>query len=290
MTERHFEANQTVRTATAFVALFNGLAMLVSVTMFAVLGRPVGIVLSPLWLWGSIEAGRAAWSNVISVTLTPEVLRIERSGSTDIVDLDDVSWFGLTRRGAVVEATTGRFSLFDQDWKTSAALVRELDAVVRSRQRADSAAPTPLTVSHDQLRQITNIGLLALVAIGAALVTIAAVVGDVSTIERVVSLGTAGPICVLVSLAAIRLLRRPVSATFCDGGNELDVDLKRLYGSSTRTTSPSVLTAPSVTLSQRLTGAAPGETVVVSTSGLTWTGPIAAPGTFDHVAELHGSQ
>jgi len=290
VTERHFAANQMVRTATAFVAFFNGLAMLVSVTMFAVFGRPVGLVLSPLWLWGSIEAGRAAWSNVVSVTLTPEVLRIERSGSTDIVDLDDVYWFGLTRRGAVVESTTGRFGLFDQDWKTSAALVRELEAAVRSRPRFQTAAPTPLTVSHDQLRQTTNVGLLALVAVGAALVTIAAIVGDVGAIERVISLGTAGPICVLVSLAAIRLLRRPVSATFHNGHDDLDVELKRLYGSSTKTASTSVLTAPSTTLSQWLTGAAPGETIVVSTSGLTWTGPIAEPGTFDHVAELHSSQ
>ncbi|NOX28963.1 MAG: hypothetical protein GXP35_02760, partial [Actinobacteria bacterium] len=131
MTERHYGANQTIRTATAFVAFANGFAMLVSVTTFAVFGRPVGLVLSPLWLWGSIEAGRAAWSNVVSVTLTPEILRIERSGSTDTVVLDNVSWFGLTRRGAVVESTTGRFGLFDQDWTTSAALVNELEAVFR---------------------------------------------------------------------------------------------------------------------------------------------------------------
>lgn len=274
------EARPALRHITTALAGLNAAVLLFSVTA-GVLGRPAGLVLAPLWLWGAIECGRAAWSNWATASVGTEGVSITRPGETIMVRWNDISWVGLTRRGAVIETLDARHVLFDQDWIAAPALVTAIAGHRRVRASTDMASAA---VSHDRRRAVSSLVLFSVMGLGAAGLVGGGLLAELTVAERVATVATALPVAVVCSASAIRLLRRPVRLIVSDESWQL----VRLVGRSTELpASPTrrINASEVITLAQRVSGARPGHALIVSKGRQLWVGPIAAPGTFDDLVD-----
>jgi hypothetical protein len=275
-----FGARPALRHITTALAGLNAAVLLFSLTA-GVLGRPAGLVLAPVWLWGAIECGRAAWSNWATASVDAEGVSITRPGETIVVRWNDISWVGLTRRGAVIETLDARHVLFDQDWVAAPALVAAIAGHQRRRASTDLASvAVSVAVSHDRRRALSNLVLFSVVGLGAAGLVGGGLLADLTVTERVATVATALPVAVVCLASAIRLLRRPFRLIVSDESWQL----ARLVGPSTDLpASPTrrIDASEIVTLAQRVSGAQPGHAVIVSEGRRRWVGPIAAPGTFN---------
>ncbi|MEZ5281352.1 MAG: hypothetical protein R2770_12890 [Acidimicrobiales bacterium] len=264
-----FAVDDKGRTLTLAVALA-AVALVVGSAVAGLAGLGAGYVLAPIWALIAVEAGRVAWTTRAELVVDGDSFTVETPLGSGGAPLGEISWFGLTARGLVIETATDRFVLFDQFAALSADAASTLGGVV------DRTFPPPV-VSHDAGRRV--VGSVAAALFGVANLTVAgaAIAADVDALERatalVLSLVSAGAGIYLLHRWAVR----PYRVRF-DGNRMVTQSLlwpdRTLEGVS-------VATGRDQTVLQRLTNSPAGEYVVVAHGDRTWRGPVAAPGSFE---------
>lgn len=261
-----FACRDSIRIASFVMAVINVGAILVCVAI-AVVGSPGAVIVVPLFAWGAVETGRAAWVNAHRLEVRSDEVHVHGPTGTVSVPFDDIVWSGITRRGFVVDSISRRHDFFDQDWATT---LEAHDAVLA---RVGRRARTSVTV-HDDVMLARGRAVVSLTVglLFAALVVIA-MVADVDTGERVAVVVTAGPFALVAFAGSWSRARRPIELSY----DEATARVTTLLGSDSVGGAPEIVDV--MTPVQQLTGSDPATAISISGQ----RGPAAAPGSFDHL-------
>ncbi|MCP3939476.1 MAG: hypothetical protein GY708_29365 [Actinomycetia bacterium] len=237
-------------------------------------GVPAGHVLAPVWTVAAFEAGRIAWSARISLKIDASSLLIEGPQGTETLSWDELCWFGLTTRGLVIETARNRHVLFDQFSDVAVAAAETLRVL-------PVANADPFVISHDTIRRSAAALGAAAIVIVSGLVAVASLTSDLSDAERIGGLATSLPVLGLAALG----FRSSAVVPYRVELEKSSVKTRSLIARSRTAPLGSVDAVTSPTLFQRLSGAPAGQRLRITIGGNIWSGPMAAPGTFDEIAD-----
>ncbi len=236
-------------------------------------GVSAGYVLAPIWTVAAFEAGRVAWSARTSLKIDTSSLVVEGPLGTHELLWDEVCWFGLTARGLVIETARSRHILFDQ-------FSREAVAAAEALRALPAANAGPFVISHDAVRRSIAAFATATIAIVSGLVAFGALTSELSGVERVGGIATSVPVFILATWGFWKSALTPYRVEL-EGPS---IKTRSLVGRTRTEPVGSVDATALPTLLQRLSGASAGQRLRITTGDNSWRGPIAAPGTFDGIA------
>lgn len=271
---QHFAVDEKGRTITLAI-LIAAVALVVGSAVAGLAGLSIGYLLTPVWVVAAAEAGRVAWAARAEVEVGAGVggeggaIVVETPLGTEQIAPADIAWFGLTSRGLVIETDRARHTVFDQFPRLAGDTAEALS-------RAVAFTVPPKKISYDAARRSGGALVALLFAAANGVVLVASILADTSSSEKAAALILSIVLTAAGLYAFSVLVLRPYQLRFVDAS----IEARPLLGPTRTLPRCEAEIERSPTTVQRVTGAPPGDRLVVHLNGRRWRGPVAAPGTF----------